>query len=154
MSQAPVSNRASHDILPENSAQALEISQCAYEASIAWGNASNLQPKREKIPGADEDILGIKLPKISNINDNVNDNINDYVPSNDASYYLSVPGGNCHQPRIFECTKSEYTDVDVCDELSKSYLMSMSSEKAEYLKDVMQTFINQLSGYTPLHSSR
>ena len=150
MSQAPVSNRASYDILPENSAQALEISQCAYEASIAWGNASNLQPKREKIPGADEDILGIKLPKISNINDN----INDYVPSNDASYYLSVPDGNCHQPRIFECTKSEYTDVDVCDELSKSYLMSMSSEKAEYLKDVMQTFINQLSGYTPLHSSR
>ena len=141
MSQAPVSNCANHDILPENSTQALEISQFAYEASIAWGNASNLQPKREKIPGADEDILGIKLPKISNINDN----INDYVPSNDASYYLSVPGGNCHQPRIFECTKSEYTDVDVCDELSKSYLMSMSSEKAEYLKNTMQTFINQLS---------
>ena len=150
MSQAPVSNCASHDILPKNSAQALEISQCAYEASIAWGNASNLQPKREKIPGADEDILGIKLPKISNINDN----INDYVPSNDASYYLSVPGGNCHQPRIFECTKSEYTDVDVCDELSESHLSSMSSEEAKYLKSTMQTFINQLSGgYVPLHSS-
>jgi hypothetical protein len=141
MSQAPVSNRASYDILPENSAQALEISQCAYEASIAWGNASNLQPKREKIPGADEDILGIKLPKIPNINDN----INDYVPSNDASYYLSVPGGNCHQPRIFECTKSEYTDIDVCDELSESHLSSMSSEEAKYLKKTMQTFINQLS---------
>ncbi len=151
MSQVPVSNCASHDILPKNSAQALEISQCAYEASIAWGNASNLQPKREKIPGADEDILGIKLPKISNINDN----INDYVPSNDASYYLSVPGGNCHQPRIFECTKSEYTDVDVCDELSESHLSSMSSEEAKYLKKTMQTFINQLSGgYVPLHSSR
>lgn len=146
MSQAPVSNRASHDILPENSAQALEISQFAYEASIAWGNASNLQPKREKIPGADEDILGVKLPKISNIND--------YVPSNDASYYLSVPDGNCHLPRIFECTKSEYTDVDVCDELSKSHLSSMSSEEAKYLKSTMQTFINQLSGgYVPLHSS-
>lgn len=146
MSQAPVSNCASHDILPENSTQALEISQFAYEASIAWGNASNLQPKKEKIPGADEDILGIKLPEFSNSNDD--------VPRNDASYYLSVPDGNCHQPRIFECTKSEYTDVDVCDELSKSYLMSMSSEEAEYLKNTMQTFINQLSGgYVPLHSS-
>lgn len=141
MSQAPVSNRASYDILPENSAQALEISQCAYEASIAWGNASNLQPKREKIPGADEDILGIKLPKISNINDN----INDYVPSNDASYYLSIPDGNCHLPRIFECTKSKDTDNDVCDELSESHLSSMSSEEAKYLKNTMQTFINQLS---------
>ena len=54
MSQAPVSNRASRDLLPENSTQALEISQFAYEASIAWGNASNLQPELEKIPGADE----------------------------------------------------------------------------------------------------
>lgn len=151
MSQAPVSNCASHDILPENSTQALEISQFAYEASIAWGNASNLQPKREKIPGADEDILGIKLPKISNINDN----INDYVPSNDASYYLSIPDGNCHQPRIFECTKSKYTHDDLCDELSESHLSSMSSEEAKYLKKTMQTFINQLSGgYVPLHSSR
>ena len=141
MSQAPVSNCASHDILPENSTQALEISQCAYEASIAWGNASNLQPKREKIPGADEDILGIKLPKISNINDN----INDYVPSNDTSYYLSIPDGNCHLPRIFECTKSKDTDNDVCDELSESHLSSMSSEEAKYLKNTMQTFINQLS---------
>lgn len=145
MSQAPVSNCASHDILPENSTQALEISQFAYEASIAWGNASNLQPKREKIPGADKDILGIKLPEFSSSNGD--------VPRNDASYYLSVPDSNCHQPRIFECTKSEYTDVDVCDELSESYLMSMSSEKAEYLKNTMQTFINQLSEYVPLHSS-
>mgnify|MGYP001646076512 FL=1 len=145
MSQAPVSNCASHGILPENSTQALEISQFAYEASIAWGNASNLQPKKEKIPGADEDILGIKLPEFSSSNGD--------VPRNDASYYLSVPDSNCHQPRIFECTKSEYTDVDVCDELSESYLMSMSSEKAEYLKNTMQTFINQLSEYVPLHSS-
>lgn len=145
MSQAPVSNCVSHGILPENSTQALEISQFAYEASIAWGNASNLQPKKEKIPGADEDILGIKLPEFSSSNGD--------VPRNDASYYLSVPDSNCHQPRIFECTKSEYTDVDVCDELSKSYLMSMSSEKAEYLKNTMQTFINQLSEYVPLHSS-
>ena len=146
MSQAPVSNCASHDILPENSTQALEISQFAYGASIAWGNASNLQPELEKIPGADEDILGIKLPEFSSNNGD--------VPRNGTSYYLSVPGGNCHQPRIFECTKSEYTDVDVCDELSKSYLMSMSSEKAEYLKNTMQTFINQLSGGdVPLHSS-
>ena len=145
MSQAPVSNCASRDILPENSTQALEISQFAYEASIAWGNASNLQPKKEKIPGADEDILGIKLPEFSSSNGD--------VPRNDASYYLSVPDSNCHQPRIFECTKSEYTDVDVCDELSESYLMSMSSEKAEYLKNTMQTFINQLSEYVPLHSS-
>ena len=145
MSQAPVSNCASRDILPENSTQALEISQFAYEASIAWGNASNLQPKREKIPGADKDILGIKLPEFSSSNDD--------VPRNDASYYLSVPDGNCHQPRIFECTKSEYTDVDVCDELSKSHLSSMSSEEAKYLKSTMQTFINQLSEYVPLHSS-
>lgn len=145
MSQAPVSNCVSHGILPENSTQALEISQFAYEASIAWGNASNLQPKKEKIPGADEDILGIKLPEFSSSNGD--------VPRNDASYYLSVPDSNCHQPRIFECTKSEYTDVDVCDELSESYLMSMSSEKAEYLKNTMQTFINQLSEYVPLHSS-
>ena len=141
MSQAPVSNCVSHGILPENSTQALEISQFAYEASIAWGNASNLQPKKEKIPGADEDILGIKLPKISNINDN----INDYVPRNDTSYYLSIPDGNCHLPRIFECTKSKDTDDDVCDELSKSHLISMSSEEAKYLKKTMQTFINQLS---------
>lgn len=145
MSQAPVSNCVSHGILPENSTQALEISQFAYEASIAWGNASNLQPKKEKIPGADEDILGIKLPEFSSSNGD--------VPRNDTSYYLSVPDSNCHQPRIFECTKSEYTDVDVCDELSESYLMSMSSEKAEYLKNTMQTFINQLSEYVPLHSS-
>ena len=146
MSQAPVSNCASHDILPENSTQALEISQFAYGASIAWGNASNLQPELEKIPGADEDILGIKLPKISSSND--------YVPRKDTSYYLSIPDGNCHQPRIFECTKSKYTHDDVCDELSESYLMSMSSEEAEYLKKTMQTFINQLSGgYVPLHSS-
>lgn len=145
MSQAPVSNCVSHGILPENSTQALEISQFAYEASIAWGNASNLQPKKEKIPGADEDILGIKLPEFSSSNGD--------VPRNDASYYLSVPDSNCHQPRIFECTKSEYTDVDVCDELSESYLMSMSSEKAEYLKNTMQTFINQLGEYVPLHSS-
>lgn len=150
MSQAPVSNCASRGLLPENSTQAMEISQFAYETSLAWGRAGNRRPKKEEIPGADEDILGIKLPKISNINDN----INDYVPSNDASYYLSIPDGNCHKPRIFECTKSKYTKDDVCDEMSKSYLMSMSSEKAEYLKDVMQTFINQLSGYTPLHSSR
>ena len=141
MSQAPVSNCASRGILPENSTQAIEISQFAYAASLAWGNASNLQPKREKIPGADKDILGIKLPEFSSNNDN----INDYVPSNDASYYLSVPGGNCHQPRIFECTKSEYTDIDVCDELSESHLSSMSSEEAKYLKKTMQTFINQLS---------
>ena len=147
MSQAPVSDCVSHGILPENSTQALEISQFAYEASIAWGNASNLQPKKEKIPGADEDILGIKLPEFSSSNGD--------VPRNDASYYLSVPDSNCHQPRIFECTKSEYTDVDVCDELSESYLLSMSSEEAKYLKDTMQTFINQLSGgYVPLHSSR
>lgn len=146
MSQAPVSNCASHDILPENSTQALEISQFAYEASLAWGNASNLQPELEKIPGADEDLLGIKLPEFSSSNED--------VPRNDISYYLSIPDGNCHLPRIFECTKSEYTDVDVCDELSKSYLMSMSSEEAEYLKNTMQTFINQLSGgYVPLHSS-
>lgn len=146
MSQVPVSNCASHDILPKNSAQALEISQCAYEASIAWGNASNLQPELEKIPGADKDILGIKLPEFSNNNGD--------VPRNDTSYYLSIPDGNCHQPRIFECTKSEYTDVDVCDELSESHLSSMSSEEAKYLKSTMQTFINQLSGgYVPLHSS-
>ena len=146
MSQAPVSNRASRDLLPENSTQALEISQFAYEASIAWGNASNLQPELEKIPGADEDILGIKLPEFSSSNDD--------VPRNDTSYYLSIPDGNCHQPRIFECTKSKYTHDDVCDELSESYLMSMSSEEAEYLKKTMQTFINQLSGgYVPLHSS-
>lgn len=145
MSQAPVSNCASHDILPENSTQALEISQFAYKASIAWGNASNLQPKKEKIPGADEDILGIKLPEFSSSNDD--------VPRNDTSYYLSIPDGNCRQPRIFECTKSEYTDVDVCDELSESHLLSMSSEEAEYLKNTMQTFINQLSEYVPLHSS-
>ena len=145
ISQAPVSNCVSHGILPENSTQALEISQFAYEASIAWGNASNLQPKKEKIPGADEDILGIKLPEFSSSNGD--------VPRNDASYYLSVPDSNCHQPRIFECTKSEYTKDDVCDELSESYLMSMSSEKAEYLKNTMQTFINQLSEYVPLHSS-
>lgn len=147
MSQAPVSNCASHDILPENSTQALEISQFAYEASLAWGNASNLQPELEKIPGADEDLLGIKLPEFSSSNED--------VPRNDISYYLSIPDGNCHLPRIFECTNSKDTDVDVCDELSKSYLMSMSSEEAEYLKNTMQTFINQLSGgYVPLHSSR
>ena len=147
MSQAPVSNCASHDILPENSTQALEISQFAYEASIAWGNASNLQPELEKIPGADEDILGIKLPEFSSSNDD--------VPRNDTSYYLSIPDGNCHQPRIFECTKSKYTHYDVCDELSESHLSSMSSEEAKYLKKTMQTFINQLSGgYVPLHSSR
>lgn len=146
MSQAPVSNRASHDILPENSTQAIEISQFAHKASLAWGNASNLQPKREKIPGADKDILGIKLPKISSSND--------YVPRKDTSYYLSIPYGNCHQPRIFECTKSEYTHCDVCNELSGISLLSMSSEKAEYLKNVMQTFIYQMSGYMLLHSSR
>ena len=146
MSQAPVSNCASHDILPENSTQALEISQFAYKASLAWGKASNLQPELEKIPGADKDILGIKLPEFSSSNDD--------VPRNDTSYYLSIPDGNCHQPRIFECTKSEYTDVDVCDELSESHLSSMSSEEAKYLKKTMQTFINQLSGgYVPLHSS-
>lgn len=146
MSQAPVSNCASRGLLPENSTQALEISQFAYKASLAWGKASNLQPELEKIPGADEDILGIKLPEFSSSNDD--------VPRNDASYYLSVPDGNCHQPRIFECTKSEYTDVDVCDELSESHLSSMSSEEAKYLKKTMQTFINQLSGgYVPLHSS-
>lgn len=147
MSQAPVSNCASHDILPENSTQAMEISQFAYETSLAWGRAGNRRPKKEEIPGADEDILGIKLPEFSSSNDD--------VPRNDASYYLSVPDSNCHQPRIFECTKSEYTDVDVCDELSESCLLSMSSEEAKYLKDTMQTFINQLSGgYVPLHSSR
>lgn len=147
MSQAPVSDCVSHDILPENSTQALEISQFAYEASLAWGNASNLQPELEKIPGADEDLLGIKLPEFSSSNED--------VPRNDISYYLSIPDGNCHLPRIFECTNSKDTDVDVCDELSKSYLMSMSSEEAEYLKNTMQTFINQLSGgYVPLHSSR
>ena len=146
MSQAPVSNCASRGLLPENSTQAMEISQFAYKASLAWGKASNLQPKLEKIPGADEDILGVKLPEIFSING--------YMPSNDTSYYLSIPDGNYHQPHIFECTKSEYTDVDVCDELSKSCLLSMSSEKAEYLKNAMQKFINQLSsGYVPLHSS-
>ena len=145
MSQAPVSNCASRGLLPENSTQAMEISQFAYKASLAWGKASNLQPKLEKIPGADKDILGIKLPEFSSSNGD--------VPRNDTSYYLSIPDGNCHLPRIFECTKSEYTDVDVCDELSESYLMSMSSEKAEYLKNTMQTFINQLSEYVPLHSS-
>ena len=146
MSQVPVSDCVSRDILPENSTQALEISQFAYGASIAWGNAGNLQPELEKIPGADEDILGIKLPEFSSNNGD--------VPRNGTSYYLSVPGGNCHQPRIFECTKSEYTDVDVCDELSESHLSSMSSEEAKYLKKTMQTFINQLSGgYVPLHSS-
>lgn len=147
MSQAPVSNCASHDILPENSTQALEISQFAYKASLAWGKASNLQPELEEIPGADEDILGIKLPEFSSSNDD--------VPRNDTSYYLSIPDGNCHQPRIFECTKSKYTHCDVCDELLESHLSSMSSEEAEYLKKTMQTFINQLSGgYVPLHSSR
>ena len=147
MSQAPVSDCVSHDILPENSTQALEISQLAYEVSLAWGKASNLQPELEKIPGADEDILGIKLPEFSSSNDD--------VPRNDTSYYLSIPDGNCHQPRIFECTKSKYTHDDVCDELSESHLSSMSSEEAEYLKKTMQTFINQLSGgYVPLHSSR
>ena len=147
MSQAPVSNCASRDIIPENSTQAMEISQFAYETSLAWGKAGNLRPKKEKIPGADEDILGIKLPKISSSND--------YVPRKDTSYYLSIPDGNCHQPRIFECTKSKYTKDDVCDEMSKSYLIGMSSEKAKYLKDTMKTFINQLSGeYVPLHSSR
>ena len=146
MSQAPVSNCASRDILPENSTQAMEISQFAYETSLAWGRAGNRRPKKEEIPGADEDILGIKLPEIFSING--------YMPSNDTSYYLSIPYGNCHLPHIFECTKSEYTDVDVCDELSKSHLISMSSEKAEYLKNAMQKFINQLSsGYVPLHSS-
>lgn len=147
MSQAPVSNYVSHDILPENSTQAMEISQFAYETSLAWGRAGNLRPKKEKIPGADEDILGIKLPEFSSSNDD--------VPRNGTSYYLSIPDGNCHQPRIFECTKSKCTHYDLCDELSKSYLMSMSSEEAEYLKNTMQTFINQLSGgYVPLHSSR
>jgi hypothetical protein len=147
MSQAPVSNCVSHGILPENSTQALEISQFAYKASLAWGKASNLQPELEKIPGADEDILGIKLPEFSSSNDD--------VPRNDTSYYLSIPDGNCHQPRIFECTKSKYTKDDVCDELSESHLSSMSSEEAKYLKKTMQTFINQLSGgYVPLHSSR
>lgn len=147
MSQAPVSNCASRDILPENSTQAMEISQFAYKASLAWGKASNLQPELEKIPGADEDILGIKLPEFSSSNDD--------VPRNDTSYYLSIPDGNCHQPRIFECTKSKYTHDDVCDELSESHLSSMSSEEAKYLKKTMQTFINQLSGgYVPLHSSR
>lgn len=63
MSQAPVSNCASRDILPENSTQAMEISQFAYETSLAWGKAGNRRPKKEEIPGADEDILGIKLPK-------------------------------------------------------------------------------------------
>ena len=146
MSQVPVSNRANRDLLPENSTQALEISQFAYEASIAWG-ASTLQPELEKIPGADEDILGIKLPEFSSSNDD--------VPRNGTSYYLSIPDGNCHQPRIFECTKSKDTHDDLCDELSESCLRSMSSEEAEYLKDTMQTFINQLSGgYVPLHSSR
>ena len=147
MSQAPVSDYVSHDILPENSTQAMEISQFAYETSLAWGRAGNLRPKKEKIPGADEDILGIKLPEFSSSNDD--------VPRNGTSYYLSIPDGNCHQPRIFECTKSKCTHYDLCDELSKSYLMSMSSEEAEYLKNTMQTFINQLSGgYVPLHSSR
>ena len=146
MSQAPVSDCVSHDILPENSTQALEISQLAYKVSLAWG-ASTLQPELEKIPGADEDILGIKLPEFSSSNDD--------VPRNDTSYYLSIPDGNCHQPRIFECTKSKYTHDDVCDELSESHLLSMSSEEAEYLKKTMQKFINQLSGgYVPLHSSR
>ena len=145
MSQAPVSDCVSHDILPENSTQALEISQLAYEVSLAWGHAGNLRPKMEEIPGADEDILGIKLPKISSSND--------YVPRKGTSYYLSIPDGNCHKPRIFECTKSKYTKDDVCDEMSKSYLIGMSSEKAEYLKDAMRTFINQLSEYVPLHSS-
>ena len=146
MSQAPVSNCVSHGILPENSTQAMEISQFAYETSLAWGRAGNRRPKKEKIPGADEDILGIKLPEFSSSNDD--------LPRNDASYYLSVPGGNCHQPRIFECTKSKYTHDDVCDELSESHLSSMSSEEAKYLKNTMQTFINQLSGgYVPLHSS-
>lgn len=146
MSQAPVSNCASRGLLPENSTQAMEISQFAYKASLAWGKASNLQPKLEKIPGADEDILGVKLPEIFSING--------YMPSNDTSYYLSIPDGNCHLPRIFECTKSKYTHDDVCDELSESHLSSMSSEEAKYLKSTMQTFINQLSGgYVPLHSS-
>ena len=149
MSQAPVSNCVSHGILPENSTQALEISQFAYKASLAWGNASNLQPELEKIPGADKDILGIKLPEFSSNNGD--------VPRNDTSYYLSIPDGNCHQPRIFECTKSKDTDDNddnVCDELSESHLSSMSSEEAKYLKSTMQTFINQLSGgYVPLHSS-
>lgn len=145
MSQAPVSNCASRDILPENSTQAMEISQFAYETSLAWGRAGNRRPKKEEIPGADEDILGIKLPKISSSND--------YVPRKDTSYYLSIPDGNCHKPRIFECTKSKYTKDDVCDEMSKSYLIDMSSEKAEYLKDAMRTFINQLGEYVPLHSS-
>ena len=45
MSQAPVSDCVSHDILPENSTQALEISQLAYEVSLAWGHAGNLRPK-------------------------------------------------------------------------------------------------------------
>lgn len=146
MSQAPVSDCVSHDILPENSTQALEISQLAYEVSLAWGHAGNLRPKMEEIPGADEDILGIKLPEFSSSNDD--------VPRNGTSYYLSIPDGNCHQPRIFECTKSKCTHDDVCDELSESCLLSMSSEEAKYLKDTMQTFINQLSGgYVPLHSS-
>ena len=147
MSQAPVSNCARRGLLPENSTQAMEISQFAYKASLAWGKASNLQPELEKIPGADEDILGIKLPEFSSSNDD--------VPRNDTSYYLSIPDGNCHQPRIFECTKSKYTHDDVCDELSENHLSSMSSEEAKYLKNTMQTFINQLSGgYVPLHSSR
>lgn len=147
MSQAPVSNCASRDILPENSTQAMEISQFAYETSLAWGKAGDRRSKKEKIPGADEDILGIKLPEFSSSNDD--------VPRNDTSYYLSIPDGNCHLPRIFECTKSKYTHDDVCDELSESHLSSMSSEEAKYLKNTMQTFINQLSGgYVPLHSSR
>lgn len=109
MSQAPVSNRASRDLLPENSTQALEISQFAYEASIAWGNASNLQPELEKIPGADEDILGIKLPEFSSSNDD--------VPRNDTSYYLSIPDGNCHLPRIFSSAQRVST-------LTMMYVMS------------------------------
>ena len=145
MSQAPVSNCASRDILPENSTQAMEISQFAYETSLAWGKAGNRRPKKEEIPGADEDILGIKLPEFSSSNDD--------LPRNDTSYYLSIPDGNCHLPRIFECTKSKYTKDDVCDELSESHLSSMSSEEAKYLKNTMQTFINQLSEYVPLHSS-
>ena len=55
MSQAPVSNCASHGILPENSTQAMEISQFAYETSLAWGRAGNRRPKKEEIPGADEE---------------------------------------------------------------------------------------------------
>ena len=63
MSQAPVSNCASRDILPENSTQAMEISQFAYETSLAWGKAGNRRPKRRKSLAQTKTFLALSCQK-------------------------------------------------------------------------------------------